>query len=554
MSTDDMTAWNRWARFRLRPAMPLVRSLSTSYWKIGLFYLASYVLLDWISYVHPISSFGITPWNPPPGLSFALVILFGPRFLPWLFVAPLCADALVRQFPLPMWAEIVAAMIVGGGYALGAGVLISRRVSFDPGFTHKRDLLLLMAAAASAAAVVALGYVALVVAIGLMAPPQFSAAVLRYWIGDVIGIAVVTPVILVLFTRRRVHLPVWEIAFLVAALGVALWLIVGVEQFSFQLFYLLFVPVIWCAVRFGLEGVAVGLAVTQIGLMAAIHLSGQSDIDVVAFQALMIVLAVTGLAVGVLVREQQRTQHQLRLQQEAIARVMRLGSMGELAAALAHELNQPLTAIGNYARLARDAAGADTADLPTVVEASAKAVEQVDRAAQVVRRIREFVRLGRCDSEAVALSSIAAQVQALVGPELEHTGILLEVRCGDVAPVAVDSVQIQQVLLNLVRNAADSIVHAGRYDGRIEIVAAAAEPGFVRVSVVDNGPGFDPALMADVLSPFTTTKADGMGLGLALSRSIVEAHRGRLWVGGDAAGAVVSFTLPVAGADMGRAA
>jgi signal transduction histidine kinase len=548
-----MTTEERRQEFRRRPAMPRVISLSTSYWKIGFFYLASYVLLDWISYVHPISSLGITPWNPPPGLSFALIILFGPKFLPWLFIAPLCADALVRQFPLPLWTELAAALIIGGGYALGARVLISRRVGFDPGFAHKRDLLLLMAAAALATAVVGLSYVALVVAIGLMPPNQFAAAALRYWIGDVIGIAVVTPFILVLFSRRRLQLPMWEMGLLLAALAAALWLIVGVKEFRFQLFYLLFVPVIWTAVRFGLEGVTVGLSITQIGLMAAIHLAGQSDIDVVAFQALMIVLAVTGLAVGVLVREQQRTQRQLRLQQEAIARVMRLGSMGELAAALAHELNQPLTAIGNYVRLARDASSSSSPDLATVVEASTKAVEQVDRAAQVVRRIREFVRLGRCDSAVVTLPSIAAQVQALIGPELDHMGILFETEVADVPPVAADTLQIQQVILNLVRNAAESITQAGRYDGRIDVTANLEEPGFVRISVRDNGPGFDPALAADAIAPFTTTKADGMGLGLALSRSIVEAHRGRLWIGGDAAGAVVSFTLPIANANTGRA-
>jgi signal transduction histidine kinase len=534
--------------------MPLARSLSKSYWQIGLFYLTSYVILDWISFVHPISSFGITPWNPPPGLSFALVILFGPRFLPWLFVAPLFADALVRQFPLPLWPELAASVVIGGGYAAGAGILVSRRIGFDPSFAHKRDLLLLIATAGVAAAIVAVAYAALVVGIGLLEPAQYGAAALRYWVGDVIGIAVVTPFILVLFTRRRVHLPTSEMALLAIALVAALWLIMGLEEFRFQLFYLLFIPVIWSAVRFGLEGVTVGLAVTQIGLMAAIHLVGQSDIDVIAFQALMIVLAVTGLAVGVLVREQQRTQHQLRLQQEAIARVMRLGSMGELAAALAHELNQPLTAIGNYARLARDAAAPDAPDLPTVAEASAKAVEQVERAAQVVRRVREFVRLGRCDTTVITLPPVIAQVQALIGTELEHQGILLETRLAAAAPVVGDSLQIQQVLLNLVRNAAESIVHAGRYDGRIEISVEPEEAGFLRVSVRDNGPGFDPALMAEASAPFTTTKADGMGLGLSLSRSIVEAHRGRLWIGGDAAGATVSFTLPVAGTDLGQAA
>lgn len=142
-----------------------------------------------------------------------------------------------------------------------------------------------------------------------------------------IGIAVVTPFILVFFTRRRTPALSWEFLAPLAVLVVALWMVVGVETFRFQLFYLLFLPVIWTAVRFGLEGVTIGLAVTQIGLMAAIHISGQNAIDVTAFQALMIVLALTGLAVGVLVDEQQRTQHQLRLHQDALSRISRIGSM-----------------------------------------------------------------------------------------------------------------------------------------------------------------------------------------------------------------------------------
>ena len=105
-------------------------------------------------------------------------------------------------------------------------------------------------------------------------------------------------------------------------------------SFRFQLFYLFFLPVIWTAVRFGLEGVTVGLLLTQIGLIAAIHFTEDAAADVTSYQALMVVLTLTGLAVGVLVSEQQRTQQQLRINQEALNRAFRLGSMGEFAAAL----------------------------------------------------------------------------------------------------------------------------------------------------------------------------------------------------------------------------
>jgi two-component system, LuxR family, sensor kinase FixL len=536
-----------WSQRRLHPSMPISRLLSRSYFEIGFAYLAGYVLLDWVSFVHPVASLGITPWNPPPGLSFALILLFGPSFLPWLFIAPFVADALVRDFPLPIWAEVMTSSVIGLGYGIGALALARPSLRFDVTLASKRDILLLIAAAALAAALVALSYVSIASAAGLLDPGQFLTAVSRYWIGDMIGIAVVTPVLLVLFTRRRAPLLSWDFLIPLAGLAAALWLIVGVETFRFQLFYLLFLPVIWTAVRFGLEGVTLGLAVTQIGLIAAIQLSGQSEIDVTAFQALMIVLALTGLAVGILVDEQQHAQHQLRLHQEALSRVSRVGSMGEFAAALAHEINQPLTAIATYTRLAKEAASAPDADLRMVTEATAKAAEQVDRAAEVVRRLREFIRLGRSDRTSVSLEVIVEQVDRLLRGEMQQHGIVLETRLPrDLPLLMADSLQIQQVVLNILRNAIESITSAGRYDGRITIEAAAAPPGSVTLSVRDNGPGFDAAIADHGILPFATTKPNGMGLGLSLSRSIVEAHGGALVVGGDATGAVVTLTLGTA--------
>ena len=533
-----------WSQRRLHPTMPISLLASRSYWEIGLAYLASYVLLDWISFVEPVASLGITPWNPPPGLSFALILLFGIEFLPWLFIAPLIADAIVRQFPLPIWPELVTALVIGLGYGVGAWILTQPWLRFDVALRVKRDLVCLIIVAAVAAAIVGLSYVSIVVAFGQLEPAQFVQAAMRYWIGDMIGIAVVTPVLLVLFTRRRPSVLSWELLGPLALLAAALWLVVGVEPLRFQLFYLLFLPVIWTAVRFGLEGVTIGLAITQIGLMAAIHLSGQSAIDITALQALMIVLALTGLAVGVLVDEQQRTQHRLRLHQEALSRITRIGSMGEFAAALAHELNQPLTAIGNYTRLAKEAAQGASADLPTVVEATAKAAEQVDRAADVVRRLRDFIRLGRSERASVALASVVEQVERLARPELQQYGIMLDVQVApDLPLVTADSLQIQQVLLNLLRNAVESLTEAGRYDGKVVISADNTPAGFVTVYVRDNGPGFDAAMFEHGIVPFATSKPEGMGLGLSLSRSIIESHGGELTVGGDPTGAVVRFTL-----------
>jgi two-component system, LuxR family, sensor kinase FixL len=535
--------------------MPIARLLSRSHLEIAIGYLAGYVLLDWLSYVHPFAPFGITPWNPPTGLSFALILLFGLEFLPWLFVAPLVADALVRGAPLPIGTELVAASIIGAGYGAGVALLLSPRFRFDPTLASKASLLWLLAIAIVSAASVASGYVGVIVATGLLPVAEFTRAALRFWIGDLIGIVVFTPFLLIFMTHRRLLRPTWEMLVLLLLVIAALWGVFGfADALRFQLFYLFFLPVIWAAVRFGLEGVTVGLVVAQISLVVAIHFTDQSAADVTAYQALMVVLAVTGLAVGVLVSEQQRTQQQLRINQEALNRAFRVSTMGEFAAALAHEINQPLTAIANYARLAKRAAEAQPADTVAAAEATDRAIAQVERAAEVVRRLRNFVRLGSSETAAVAVAELIEEAQSYCRAELEGQGVRLEVRVEpELPPVVADALQIEQVVINLLRNAGEAFADAGRYDGKVWIEAQRGPIGLVLIRVRDNGPGFDPELADRAGAPFTTTKQDGMGLGLSLARSVIEAHGGSLSIESSSGGATIAFTLKSSTAQQGAA-
>jgi signal transduction histidine kinase len=129
--------------------------------------------------------------------------------------------------------------------------------------------------------------------------------------------------------------------------------------------------------------------------------------------------------------------------------------------------------------------------------------------------------------------------------ELDRSGVDLELRVGrDLPLVKVDALQIEQAIVNLVRNAAEALIDAGRYDGKIVIEADCPEAASVVIRVRDNGPGFDPDLGERVVTPFTTTKSDGLGLGLSLVRSIIEAHGGHLSIESSSSGAVVSFRLP----------
>jgi two-component system sensor kinase FixL len=523
--------------------MPISRLLSRRHIEIALAYLAGYVLLDWLSYVHPFASFGITPWNPPTGLSFALILLFGTEFLPWLFIAPVLADVLVRGLPLPLTAELAAALIIGGGYAAATAVLLFPKLQFDPTLTSRHSLLLLMAVAVTSTAAVAGIYVGALVAFGILPAADFGRAALRFWVGDVIGITVLTPFLLILVTRRRLLRPTWELVGLLALVVFALWLVFGfADAFRLQLFYLFFLPIIWTAVRFGLEGVTAGLVVTQVALITAIHFSDQDSADVTAYQALMVVLSFTGLAVGVLVSEQQRTQQQLRINQEALNRAIRLSTMGEFAAALAHEINQPLTAVANYARVAKT-----TADPVLASEATSNVISQVERAAEVIRRLRNFIRLGRSETGAASVTQLIEDAILHCHAELESHGVRLQTGVArDLPAVKVDALQVEQVIINLVRNSAEALSDAGRYDGKVTVEADREGTGHVVIRVRDNGPGFDPEMVDRAAAPFTTTKQDGLGLGLSLTRSIIEAHGGHLLIESGSGGAVVSFKLPVA--------
>lgn len=528
------------------PDMPLARLLSRSHLTVAVTYVAGYVLLDWISFVHPFGPFGITPWNPQTGLSFTLVLLFGLEFVPWLFVAPFLADLIVRQLPLPVVTEFFMVLTSGAGYGSASGLLMSARVGFDVRLSTKRSLLLLMAFTLASAALVALVRFLVLRTSGIVSSGDFFQVALRAFVGDMIGVMIFTPFLLILITRSRFPRFSWEVVLLAALIIAAIAGVFAVAvSFRLQFFYLLFIPIVWTAVRFGLEGVSSMLVVAQIGLIAAIQISGQSAIDIVSYQALMVVLAVTGLAIGVLVNEQQRTQQQLRLQQDALNRASRLGTMGEFAAAVAHEINQPLTAIANFTRLAKSAAEAQPPNAAAIVEATSSAIEQVDRAASVVRGLRDFIRLGRSQIEPVTVARLASETQSFCRADLDRFGIELETRLErDLPRVKADPLQIEQVLVNLVRNSAEALAQAGRQDGHVRIEAARETGGRVLIRVVDNGPGLDPDLAEAPIVPFTSTKGDGLGLGLSLSRSIIEAHGGRLKIDSGPGGVVASFSLP----------
>ena len=514
---------------------------------IGLIYLAGYVLLDRASLIDSSAPFGITPWNPGAGLGLVMVLLFGRRTIPYLFAAPLLADLVNLQALLPWSAELLGAAVIGAGYAATSMLLLRPNVRFDPALSSLRDLVILLIAAVISTIVVASGYVGAMIAAGVLPLKEFGAATLRYWVGDLIGIVVITPFALIALTRPRAFRASLEIALQVAAILAALVLVFGILQGEqLQLFYVLFLPIIWIALSAGFEGVSLGVLITQLGLIIGVELFHEESHDLMAFQILMLVLAVTGLLAGELVSERRRVESQLRLHRDSLGRLARLGNAGELAAAIAHEINQPLAAAGTYTRLVKDALQEGDADQAMVVETAGKAAAQVERAAEVVRRLRALVRLDRSARAPCSVERIIKEAIILCQPNLDRSQIAA--RCSVAANlplVMVDMLQIEQTLLNLMRNSIDAITEAKQANGTISIAAVYEEGDSIEIRVADNGPGFPPGFLDNPFLPLASEKAQGLGVGLPLCRSIVEAHGGRLWLSRNVRGALVHFTLPV---------
>jgi two-component system sensor kinase FixL len=242
--------------------------------------------------------------------------------------------------------------------------------------------------------------------------------------------------------------------------------------------------------------------------------------------------------------ERQRTDQRLQDLQTGLLHASRLRSMGQMAASLAHELNQPLTATANYLKAAQRLAEAPQPDLPRVLQALNLAAQQTLRSGEIIRRLRGFVARGDVERHPEPIGKLIEEASALALVGAKERGVRVDLGLGDGAQrVDVDRVQIQQVLLNLMRNALEAMETSER---RELSVRADAVNGMVQVTVVDTGPGVAPEVTAQLFQPFVTTKPDGMGIGLSVCRTIVEAHGGRLWMEANpAGGSLFRFTVPV---------
>jgi signal transduction histidine kinase len=537
-------------------AGPFDRSVKA---KIVAAYVVAYVVLDWISYIHPIAVYGITPWNPQPGLSLALLLLYGLRYAPALFLAAAAAEIVVRGLAGSPLIVVVLPLTLMLGYT-GLAAALRKPLGFDPRLSSLRDLSVFCFAAVLGTMLVALGYILAHRALGLITWETFVASFQRFWVGDLIGVVVTTPFLLLhadalAAWRSAMRAPSIEVLWQALALvgTPALLLFLG-ERDASKFFYVVFLPLVWVGVRHGIRGASLALLVVQIGLIVVAQLSGYSASTLVELQLFMVVLAFGTLFLGMAVSERQRSQTaliarevELRDKQADLERALRYAAAGEMASALAHELNQPLSAVASYLRACELMIRQPLEHRERLAETLSEAAAEARRAGGVVKELREFFRSGAVQLEAVGVRDLVQRALEPLRDRVRRHAVDLRTDFeADLPQIYVDRVQIETVLHNLIGNAIDAMTSADCAVRSLSIEAARQDARFVRVSVRDTGPGITAEIAARIFQPFKTTKPHGMGLGLALSRSIVEGHGGRLWYEPADSGARFEFTLPVA--------
>lgn len=488
-------------------------------------FAALYVALDAASFIHPIHGLNITPWNPAPALGLAYLLRQGRAgWLP-LAATVVLSEWLVRGIPQSWWTSLLSALLLGAGYiALGEAIrrFLHQRLLVEDRAGLLRWALLVFAGAF----LVSTLYLSSLRLLGLLPGAGFGLAVFQFWIGDGIGIAVAMPLFVWLGDERgrralREALLQWETLGYVLLSFVLMYLVFGPGVSGFRLFYLLFVPLVWASARQGMAGAILSASLLQIEIIVAVQLLDYSAVTVLELQLLSLAMVLIGFFIGCVVDEQRRTSEELK-------QTLRLAAASEMAGALAHELNQPLTALAAYASacevlLERGEAG------QRLATAVGGLLQEAGRASDVVRRLRDFFRTGATKLEPVGLRELVRQ--AARQQEARAGALDIDFRVGELpdVPLLVDRLQLEVVLRNLLANAFEAAVQAPAGARRVTLQAGVLPQNRVCVVVEDSGGGLTQADQARLFEPFVSTKSSGLGLGLAISRAIVEAHGGKLW-------------------------
>jgi two-component system sensor kinase FixL len=528
--------------------------LRTVFLHLGLF--VAFVVLSRLSTVFPMTELRSTPWNPETGLAVAAgLLLRGPAVL--TTAAAIFVSTRLWGWPLPgAWEFASAALrsLVFVGSASLAAPLLLRSVS-----PTLQTVIVFFGFSALITALYAVVRLALLwLSVGIE-PVYLLSYTATLSIGNLLGIVTLVPLFMIIDKNHGVgaYLKRWGLFQWASLAGLVIvsFVVFGIREVDeFKFFYLVFIPVIVFAVRDGYVAAALSVFLSDLLMIGVLYWRDFESSTATELQFLMLSLSATGLLLGTAISERARAveelkQSHLRLQesQTALLQASRLSLASEMAAALAHELNQPLSSVRNFVRAVRRRLEFESFDREAAKSDIDAAVAQVDSAASLLRSTRSFLERGSVQRSPLELQPLVSRCRQLVQAELRQARISLSIHdMSPLPPVICNEVQIQQVLLNVIKNAKESIMASGDQNRRITIKGSASpRPGFVEISVEDTGPGVSPELKPLLFQPLQSSKPEGLGLGLSLCSTIIRSHGGEFWLDESfTKGARFVFTLP----------
>ena len=493
-----------------------------------------------------------TVW-PASGLALGALLVWGRSLWPGIALGSLALGIGAGLTPLQGLVFALGSCLEAW---LGA-TLVLRFTGMPPGLGRLSEVLALVgwgAIVATAAGVLTIT--------SLMAPISAASTVAQelepwaVWLGHAIGVLLIAPVMLTFaigtspsqLTNRR-----WEaLALAIVAVGVCTTVFTNMSK-AFTVNpvpYMIFPLYLWAALRFGTREVsALLLAVGAAAVTATCYghgpfAEGSLPQNLVSLYLFLAIAVIPTLLLASTLEERRRAEQQSRSHLEQLAHVTRVSSMDEMASAMAHEINQPLSAIATFTQACLRLLAREPVDHAELSGAMQRVASEADRAGEIVRRIRRFVKNEPGQAIAVDLNYLVNEVLRLAQADARQSGVQLVAKLQPELPmISSDPIQVQQVLLNLVRNGIEAINTADSPRREVTVTTASG-PAAIEVTVSDTGPGVPDIERA--FEPFYSTKADGMGIGLAISRSIIEAHGGRLNATSSAGdGATFRFTLPL---------
>jgi two-component system, LuxR family, sensor kinase FixL len=508
-------------------------SVGPRFWATGALFIAVYFALNLLTEWHEFDRLGITLWSPDDGLSLAL-LLENLAFAPFVFLGAVLVDLSIVGVHRSVGVTLTAELFLTVAY-IGLAFILKNKLKFNVRRFRLPDVVAFLVLVPVGAALSAFIYCGALYLGGELSADKLLVAMAHFWIGDALGIITVIPAATAAFmyfsTPRRLWSGHTWFTVVIFVLGMCLGFaaLVGVGDRLHYLFNLLFLPVIWVAMREGYPGVALALVTVQLTLAVITAFIGYDTTDFAILQLLMLLLSITGLLLGAGTTEREDAALRLREQQRELTRMASEVRAGAMGMALAHEVSQPLSTVAAYVHAARRLLQSSVASEP-VMDALVKAEAEAQRAREVLERVRDFISNGNLNLKALDVPALAERIGALCGEEAASRGVQVEVESvvGRAAPVKADGVQIEQVLVNLVANAIDAASERQDGGGRV-IIRVEAHAAAITIQVEDNGPGVAPELADSIFDAYQTTKPRGMGLGLHLSRRIAQRHAGRLW-------------------------